>query len=58
MMQQLQAELPDDPKELQLFAVELLVANQLFQDRCRVDTADQSIHDLLNTITFHRKLCT
>jgi tryptophan 2,3-dioxygenase len=35
MMRQLEAELPDDVSELRTFAVELLLANQLFQDRCK-----------------------
>lgn len=42
MMKQLEAELPDDQHELRAFAIELLLANQMFQDRCK-----EAIYELL-----------
>jgi hypothetical protein len=36
MIQQIEAELPNDIAALKQFSIELLMANQLFQDRCKV----------------------
>ena len=36
MIQQIEDELPNDILALKKFSIELLLANQLFQDRCKV----------------------
>lgn len=36
MIEQIEDELPNDNITLKKFSIELLLANQLFQDRCKV----------------------
>jgi hypothetical protein len=36
MIRQLEAELPNDVPTLKNFTIEVVMANQLFQDRCKV----------------------
>ena len=38
MIRQIEFELPNDIPSLKTFSVELLLSNQMFQDRCKVRT--------------------